>query len=147
VILPPLVFPASVVGIINKYTHLATPQSLVLAKVTSAVFKGEWKPTSIFSVQTSVSVVSSGSKKRTSVGKIQMLGRLISFHPVFFNTQHNTLKCHSAKAATYLPTMFYTGPLKNLKASYLDNERFCEYIPFLTKAISEVLQHSTRQHS
>ncbi len=140
-ILPPLVFPASVVSIINKYTHLATPQSLVLAKVTSAVFKGEWKPTSIFSVQTSVSVVSSGSKKRTSVGKIQMLGRLISFHPVFFNTHHNTLKCHSAKAATYLPTdMFYTGPIRNLKAPHL--ERFCEYIQFLTKAISPVVHHS-----
>ncbi len=46
--------------------------------------EGGWKPTSlssIFSVWTSVSIVPSGSKKWMFVGKIRMLGRLISFHP------------------------------------------------------------------
>jgi hypothetical protein len=44
---------------------------------------GGWKPTSltsVFSVCPSVSIILSGSEKQMSVGKIQMLGRLISFH-------------------------------------------------------------------
>jgi hypothetical protein len=55
---------------------------LILSFVSDV--QGGWKPTSltsVFSVRMSINVVPSGSEKQMSIGKIQMLGRLISFHP------------------------------------------------------------------